>query len=176
MSTVIKCVDRRSPAERAGIHAGEKLISINGHGVEDVLDYRFYGYDRDPVLVLEESGGGRRSVKVKKEDAEELGLDFESYLMDEPRPCSNHCLFCFVDQMAPGCRDTLYFKDDDARLSFLMGNYITLTNLSPRELQRIIDLRISPINVSVHATDPKVRSVLLGNKAGADSLEARRGL
>ena len=174
MSTVIKCVDRRSPAERAGIHAGEKLISINGHGVEDVLDYRFYGYDRDPVLVLEESGGGRRSVKVKKEDAEELGLDFESYLMDEPRPCSNHCLFCFVDQMAPGCRDTLYFKDDDARLSFLMGNYITLTNLSPRELQRIIDLRISPINVSVHATDPKVRSVLLGNKAGADSLEAMR--
>ena len=174
MSTVIKSVDRRSPAERAGIHPGEKLLSINGHAVEDVLDYRFYGYDRDPVLVLEAVGGGRRSVKVKKEDAEELGLNFETYLMDEPRPCSNHCLFCFVDQMAPGCRDTLYFKDDDARLSFLMGNYITLTNLSPREIQRIIDLRISPINVSVHATDPKLRSVLLGNKAGADSLEAMR--
>ncbi|MDE7261171.1 MAG: DUF512 domain-containing protein, partial [Oscillospiraceae bacterium] len=101
----------------------------------------------------------------------DLGLNFETYLMDEPRPCSNHCLFCFVDQMAPGCRDTLYFKDDDARLSFLMGNYITLTNLSPREAQRIIDLRISPINVSVHATDPRLRSTLLGNKAGAESLE-----
>lgn len=174
MSTVIKCVDRRSPAERAGIHAGEKLISINGHTVEDVLDYRFYGYDRDPALVLEGRDGRRRSVRVKKEDAEELGLNFETYLMDEPRPCSNHCLFCFVDQMAPGCRDTLYFKDDDARLSFLMGNYITLTNLSKREIQRIIDLRISPINVSVHATDPKVRAVLLGNKAGADSLETMR--
>lgn len=174
MSTVIKCVDRRSPAERAGIHAGEKLISINGHTVEDVLDYRFYGYDRDPALVLEGRDGRRRSVRVKKEDAEELGLNFETYLMDEPRPCSNHCLFCFVDQMAPGCRDTLYFKDDDARLSFLMGNYITLTNLSKREIQRIIDLRISPINVSVHATAPKVRAVLLGNKAGADSLETMR--
>lgn len=174
MSTVIKCVDRRSPAERAGIHPGEKLISINGHTVEDVLDYRFYGYDRDPALVLEGRNGGRRSVRVRKEDAEELGLNFETYLMDEPRPCSNHCLFCFVDQMAPGCRDTLYFKDDDARLSFLMGNYITLTNLSKREIQRIIDLRISPINVSVHATDPKVRAVLLGNKAGADSLETMR--
>ena len=174
MRTIIKQVDRRSPAERAGIHPGEKLISINGHMVEDVLDYRFYGYDRDPVLVLEGRDGRQRSVRVKKEDAEELGLNFETYLMDEPRPCSNHCLFCFVDQMAPGCRDTLYFKDDDARLSFLMGNYITLTNLSPREIQRIIDLRISPINVSVHATDPKLRSLLLGNKAGADSLEAMR--
>ena len=171
MSTVITSIDRRSPAERAGVRVGEKLISISGHAVEDVLDYRFFGYDRDPELALEAPDGVRRTLKVKKAEAEELGLNFETYLMDEPRPCSNHCLFCFVDQMAPGCRDTLYFKDDDARLSFLMGNYITLTNLSPREAQRIIDLRISPINVSVHATDPKMRSILLGNKAGAESLE-----
>ncbi len=170
MSTVITSIDRRSPAERAGIKAGEKLISIGGHPVVDVLDYRFFGYDPNPELVLERSGV-RRTVRVRKEEGDELGLNFETYLMDEPRPCSNHCLFCFVDQMAPGCRDTLYFKDDDARLSFLMGNYITLTNLSDREAQRIIDLRISPINVSVHATDPKVHCVLLGNKNAGRSLE-----
>ena len=174
MSTVITSIDRRSPAERAGVRVGEKLIAIGGHPVEDVLDYRFFGYDRDPALELEAPDGKRRTVRVKKPEAGELGLNFETYLMDEPRPCSNHCLFCFVDQMAPGCRDTLYFKDDDARLSFLMGNYITLTNLSPREVQRIIDLRISPINVSVHATDPKLRSILLGNKAGGESLEAMK--
>lgn len=174
MSTVITSIDRRSPAERAGVRTGERLVSIGGHAIEDVLDYRFFGYDRDPELVLEAPGGSRRTVQVNKPEAEELGLNFETYLMDEPRPCSNHCLFCFVDQMAPGCRDTLYFKDDDARLSFLMGNYITLTNLSPREIQRIIDLRISPINVSVHATDPRLRSALLGNKAGGESLEAMR--
>ena len=163
MSTVITSIDHRSPAERAGVRTGERLVSIGGHAVEDVLDYRFFGYDRDPELVLESPEGSRRTVRVKKPEAAELGLNFETYLMDEPRPCSNHCLFCFVDQMAPGCRDTLYFKDDDARLSFLMGNYITLTNLSPREVQRIIDLRISPINVSVHAADPKLRGILLGN-------------
>ena len=174
MSTIINSIDKRSPAERAGVRTGEKLLSINGHSVEDVLDYRFFGYDPDPVLVLEDPNGVQRRVQIKKGDAEELGLNFDTYLMDEPRPCSNHCLFCFVDQMAPGCRDTLYFKDDDARLSFLMGNYITLTNLSEREAQRIIDLRISPINVSVHATDPKLRSVLLGSKAGAESLRYMR--
>ena len=171
MSTVITSIDRLSPAERAGVRTGERLISIGGQPVEDVLDYRFFGYDADPELELESPDGSRRTLRVKKSEAEELGLNFETYLMDEPRPCANHCLFCFVDQMAPGCRDTLYFKDDDARLSFLMGNYITLTNLSPREAQRIIDLRISPINVSVHATDPRLRSALLGNKAGGESLE-----
>ena len=171
MSTVITSIDQHSPALRAGVQVGEALLSINGHEVVDVLDYRFYGYDRNPVLVLAGADGSRRELRVKKAEGAELGLNFDTYLMDEPKPCSNHCLFCFVDQMAPGCRDTLYFKDDDARLSFLMGNYITLTNLSDRECQRIIDLRISPINVSVHATDPKLRSILLGNKAAAHSLE-----
>ena len=171
MSTVITSIDPRSPAERAGIQVGEKLISIGGHEVVDVLDYRFFGYDKNPELVLEGSDGQRRTLQVKKQEGTDLGLNFDTYLMDEPRPCSNHCLFCFVDQMAPGCRDTLYFKDDDARLSFLMGNYITLTNLSEREAQRIIDLRISPINVSVHATDPKLRCILLGNKHAQRSLE-----
>lgn len=174
MSTVIRTVDRRSPAERAGVRPGEKLISIGGHPVVDVLDYRFFGYDADPELVLEGPDGSCRTLRVKKPEGEALGLNFDTYLMDEPMPCSNHCLFCFVDQMAPGCRDTLYFKDDDARLSFLMGNYITLTNLSDREAQRIIDLRISPINVSVHATEAKLRCTLLGNRDGAGSLEWMR--
>ena len=172
MGTVITSIDRHSPAERAGVRTGETLLSIGGHPVEDVLDYRFFGYDPNPELELEAPDGSRRRVRVKKPEAQELGLNFQTYLMDEPRPCANHCLFCFVDQMAPGCRDTLYFKDDDARLSFLMGNYITLTNLSPREVQRIIDLRISPINVSVHATSPRLRSALLGSRAGGESLEA----
>ncbi len=171
MSTVITSIDHRSPAERAKIQVGEKLISIGGHEVVDVLDYRFFGYDKDPELVLEAPGGQRRTLRVKKQEGVDIGLNFDTYLMDEPKPCSNHCLFCFVDQMAPGCRDTLYFKDDDARLSFLMGNYITLTNLTEREAQRIIDLRISPINVSVHATDPQLHCTLLGNKNAKRSLE-----
>lgn len=174
MSTVITSIDRHSPAARAGIKTGETLLEINGHIIEDVLDYRYYGYDAKLQLRLGDSDGGQRVVMLKKPAGEELGLNFDTYLMDEPRPCSNHCLFCFVDQMAPGCRDTLYFKDDDARLSFLMGNYITLTNLSEREAQRIIDLRISPINVSVHATDPKLHCLLLGNKDAAKSLEYMR--
>ncbi len=176
MSTLITSIDRRSPAERAGVRPGERLLSINSRAVEDVLDYRFFGYDANPLLELEAPDGSRRSLRVKKPEGTDLGLNFETYLMDKPRPCANHCLFCFVDQMAPGCRDTLYFKDDDARLSFLMGNYITLTNLSDREVRRIIELRISPINVSVHATDPKLRSVLLGSRAGGESLAVMRRL
>lgn len=170
MSGKIVSIDPHSPAQRAKVRVGETLISINGNEIVDVLDYRFYAYDPKVTLVLEDESGARRTVKLRKDEGEDIGLNFETYLMDEERCCSNHCLFCFVDQMPPGMRDTLYFKDDDARLSFLMGNYTTLTNLSEREAQRIIDLRISPINISVHATDPKLRSILLGNKAAATGL------
>ncbi|MBE6910158.1 MAG: DUF512 domain-containing protein [Ruminococcaceae bacterium] len=174
MSTVITSVDEGSPAEKAGIRTGETLLRLNGHEIIDVLDYRFYCYD--PVLTVELSGadGKTRTLRVKKYEGQDLGLNFDTYLMDEPRPCSNHCVFCFVDQMPPGMRDTLYFKDDDARLSFLMGNYITLTNLTEREAQRIIDLRISPINVSVQATEPQLRRTLLGNKDAAKSIDYMR--
>ena len=171
MAGKIVSIDPGSPAERAHLRVGETLLSINGKQIEDVLDYRFYAYDPKLTLVLEEETGKRRTVKIRKGEGEDIGLNFETYLMDEERCCSNHCLFCFVDQMPPDMRETLYFKDDDARLSFLMGNYTTLTNLSEREAQRIIDLRISPINISVHATDPKLRSILLGNKAAAAGLE-----
>ena len=149
MSTVITSIDRRSPADRYGIKVGEKLLTINGHEIIDVLDYRFYGYDAQSVVTLAAPDGAVREVRIRKEEGQDLGLNFDTYLMDEMRPCSNHCIFCFVDQMPPGMRQSLYFKDDDARLSFLLGNYITLTNISPREAQRIMELHISPINVSV---------------------------
>ena len=171
MSTIITAIDRHSPAERAGVQVGEQLLSINGHPIVDVLDYRFYGYDPLSHLELKTAAGNVRHVTCRKAEGQDLGLNFDTYLMDEMRSCANHCLFCFVDQMPPGMRSTLYFKDDDARLSFLLGNYITLTNLTEREAQRIIDLHISPINVSVHATDPQLHCTMLGNKNAARSLD-----
>lgn len=171
MSTVIASVDRRSPAQLAGIKPGEQLLTINGHEIIDVLDYRFYGYDADSHLTLREPDGAQRAVHIRKQEGQDLGLNFDTYLMDEMRSCANHCIFCFVDQMPPGMRQTLYFKDDDARLSFLLGNYITLTNLTEREAQRIIDLHICPINVSVHTTDPQLHCTMLGNKNAGRSLE-----
>ncbi|NLF35109.1 MAG: DUF512 domain-containing protein [Clostridiales bacterium] len=170
MST-IKGVDRGSPAARAGLRPGETLLTINGHPVTDVLDYKFYAYDGLLTLTLRGAEGEEYAVKIRKEEGEDLGLEFETYLMDQARSCANRCVFCFVDQLPPGLRKTLYFKDDDARLSFLMGNYITLTNLTDREVRRICDLHISPINISVHATDPALRSLLLGHKRGGRGLE-----
>lgn len=166
MSTKIESVDQGSPAQRAGVRPGEILEEISGHPVVDVLDYKFHGYDAALTLTLGGEDGTQRMVAIKKEEGQDLGLNFETYLMDKARSCANNCLFCFVDQLPKGMRETLYFKDDDARLSFLMGNYITLTNLLDREVQRIIDLRVSPINISVHATDPELRSKLLGVKNG----------
>ena len=150
MSTIITSIDPGSPAMRAGLQPGQQLLSINGHTVVDVLDYRFYGYDPVSHLSLKNKDGSTQKLTIHKAEGEDPGLNFDSYLMDEMRSCANHCIFCFVDQMPPGMRQTLYFKDDDARLSFLQGNYITLTTLTEREAPRIIALRISPINVSVH--------------------------
>ena len=171
MSTIITSIDPGSPAMRAGLHPGQQLLSINGHAVVDVLDYRFYGYDPVSHLALKNEDGSTQKLTIRKAEGEDLGLNFDTYLMDEMRSCANHCIFCFVDQMPPGMRETLYFKDDDARLSFLQGNYITLTNLTDREAQRIIDLRISPINVSVHTTDPQLHCTMLGNKNALRSLD-----
>ena len=172
--TMIRRVEPRSPAAKAGVQAGETLVEINGKQILDVLDYKFYSYDARLTLTLQAPDGASRTLRVRKEEGEDLGLEFETYLMDRARSCANNCIFCFVDQMPQGMRDTLYFKDDDARLSFLMGNYITLTNLSPREIQRIIDLRISPINVSVHTTDPALRCEMLGNRRAGESIEVMR--
>lgn len=161
--TVIRTVAPHSPAHRAGIRVGETLTRVNGKQIVDVLDYKFYTYDPRLEIELLAADGSTRTVRVRKMEGEDLGLDFETYLMDRARSCANNCIFCFVDQLPPGMRKTLYFKDDDARLSFLMGNYITLTNLSDREVQRIIDLRVSPVNVSVHTTDRALRAQMLGH-------------
>lgn len=134
---------------------GDAVISINGHKIIDVLDYKFFAYDSELHVVLRRPDGSEHEVHVRKTVGGDLGLEFESYLMDTPRSCANNCVFCFIDQLPKGMRRTMYFKDDDARLSFLLGNYITLTNLSKREIERIIALHISPINVSVHTTNPR---------------------
>ena len=174
MSTKIASVDPRSPAEAAGIRPGETLLEVNGSPIADVLDYKFFTYDTRLNLVLGQEDGSTRKLRIRKAEGQELGLNFETYLMDKCHRCANNCIFCFVDQMPKGLRDTLYFKDDDERLSFLMGNYVTLTNLSPREIQRIIDLRISPINVSVHTTDPELRVKMMGNRFAGRSVEIMR--
>ncbi|MDD4715989.1 MAG: DUF512 domain-containing protein [Oscillospiraceae bacterium] len=171
MSAAIKSVQKGSPAARSGMHPGETLLSVNGKIIHDVLDYQYYTYDRKLSVELKGQDGKIRKVRVRKVEGEPLGLEFETYLMDHARSCANNCIFCFVDQLPKGLRESLYFKDDDARLSFLMGNYITLTNLSERELQRIIDLRISPLNLSVHATNPELRAKLLGNPRGGETLK-----
>lgn len=172
--TIIQSIDPGSPAERAGVHVGETLTHVGAHPIVDVLDYKYYTYDSHLELTLKATEGGTRTLRVKKRDGEDLGLNFETYLMDQARCCANNCIFCFVDQLPQGMRDSLYFKDDDARLSFLTGNYITLTNLSERELQRIIDLRISPLNISVHATNPELRAQMLGHRNGGAGMELLR--
>ena len=168
--TKIKSVDAHSPAQRAGVRPGETLTHINGRPIVDVLDYKFFAYDPRLELTLVGEDGRSRTLRVRKAEGEELGLNFETYLMDKARSCANRCIFCFVDQMPPGMRETLYFKDDDARLSFLMGNYITLTNMSEREIARIAELRISPINISVHATDPALREAMLKHRRAGECL------
>ena len=172
--TAVCAVTPHSPAHRAGVRVGETLTHVNGKLIVDVLDYKFYTYDPRLELTLKDAQGNERRVRLRKMEGEDLGLEFETYLMDRARSCANNCIFCFVDQLPPGMRKTLYFKDDDARLSFLMGNYITLTNLSDREVQRIIDLRVSPINISVHTTDRELRATMLGHKnagRGIDIME-----
>ena len=169
MENVIRAIDPGSPLEgRAKI--GDRLLKVNGHVIRDVLDYKFHAYDRELSLVLQRPDGGEYHLHVRKAEGGDLGLDFESYLMDRPRSCANNCIFCFIDQLPPGMRQTLYFKDDDARLSFLLGNYITLTNLSDREIRRIIDLHISPVNVSVHTMNPELRVRMLRNPRAGESI------
>ena len=173
MENVICAIDPGSPLERR-VHPGDRLLSVNGKPIRDVLDYKFYAYDRDLRLVLARPDGSEYRLHIRKAEGGDLGLDFESYLMDRPRSCANHCVFCFIDQLPKGMRPTMYFKDDDARLSFLLGNYITLTNLSEREIQRVIDLHVSPVNVSVHAMNPELRVKMLRNPRAGESLGIMR--
>ncbi len=170
---LVKDVEKRSPAN-GKVRIGERLLSINGNRIEDVLDYKYYSYDARLMLEIEAPDGSKREVPIKKREGENLGLEFEAYLMDESHSCQNRCVFCFIDQLPPAVRETLLFKDDDARLSFLLGNYITLTNLTEREIERIIDFRISPINISVHTTNPELRVRMLRNKNASQLMEIMR--
>ena len=171
MAVIISGVERRSPASRAWLRAGETLLTINGREITDVLDYRFYMPDSKLTLTVQKKNGKCRTVTVRKKPYEELGLLFDTYLMDKQRSCRNNCIFCFIDQLPDGMRDSLYFKDDDSRLSFLFGNYITLTNLTEQDVERIIEMHISPINVSVHTTDPQLRCRMMNNRFAGDCLK-----
>ena len=173
MENIIKSIDRGSPLHRKA-QVGDAVISINGNKIIDVLDYKFFAYDSRLKVLLRRPDGSEYEVTVHKGEGGDLGLEFESYLMDKPRSCANNCVFCFIDQLPKGMRKTMYFKDDDARLSFLLGNYITLTNLSKREIERIIALHISPINVSVHTTNPELRCRMLQNPRAGESIEIMR--
>ncbi len=173
MDNVIKSIDPDSPL-RHKAREGDAVVAINGHRIVDVLDYKFFAYDPRLTVRLRRADGTEYEVAVRKSEGGDLGLEFESYLMDTPRSCANNCVFCFIDQLPPGMRPTMYFKDDDARLSFLLGNYITLTNLSKREIERIIALHISPINVSVHTTNPELRCRMLKNARAGESIALMR--
>ena len=171
MSVVIKSVEKGSPAYKKRIKAGDVLLSINKNEIVDVLDYRFYQNNSLIEIEFLNKKGKLKKAKIKKAEYDEIGLEFETYLMDKKHTCRNKCVFCFIDQLPKGLRETLYFKDDDSRLSFLFGNYITLTNITEHEIERIINMHISPINVSVHTTNPELRVRMMKNKNAGNALE-----
>ena len=159
----------RSIAAKAGIHGGDVLVSINQNEIRDVLDYRFYLTDTNVSLTLLR-GDEPYTVHINKGEYDDIGLEFETPLMDKKHTCQNGCVFCFIDQLPPGMRESLYFKDDDDRLSFLHGNYVTLTNLKDADIDRIIKMHISPVNVSVHTTNPELRIKMMKNKHAGEVL------
>lgn len=169
----ITAVERASLAEKHGIKAGDILISINGHDIRDVLDYQFRLSEKKVTLKIHREAE-LFDVTIKKSEYGDIGLCFETYLMDKKQSCRNKCVFCFIDQLPCGMRDTLYFKDDDSRLSFLMGNYITLTNLTDADVDRIVEMKTSPINISVHTTDPELRVKMMKNKRAGEVLDYMR--
>ena len=171
MSVEIQGVLADSYGDRAGVQKGDTLVSINGVEIFDVLDYRFCIQAKKLALLLLRKGEELSANIRKSDEFADIGLEFETYLMDKQHSCKNKCVFCFVDQMPKGMRDTLYFKDDDSRLSFLFGNYITLTGLCEREIQRIIDMHISPVNISVHTMNPELRVKMMKNRFAGDVLK-----
>lgn len=168
---IIKNVIKNSIAEQLELEAGDVLLSINEKEVIDIFDFRYLCEDENLVLEVRKTNGETWELEIEKEYYEELGIEFEDGLMDTYRSCKNKCIFCFIDQLPKGMRDTLYFKDDDARLSFLQGNYITLTNLSEQDVERIIFYKLSPINISVHTTNPELRCKMLNNRFAGDALK-----
>lgn len=169
MSVTVTGVMASSFAEKAGVCSGDELVSINGNEIVDVLDYRFYQNEKRLKLLLLRDGK-KLKVKIKKGEFDEIGMEFSTYLMDKQHHCKNNCIFCFIDQLPKGMRESLYFKDDDSRLSFLFGNYITLTNLTDHEIERIIKMHISPVNISVHTTNPELRVKMMKNRFAGEAL------
>lgn len=164
----ISQVKEGSIAWELEIEPGDELLSINGETVEDVFDYHYLVNDEELELLICKQNGEEWELEIEKDLEEDLGLEFENSLMDEYRSCRNHCVFCFIDQMPPGMRETLYFKDDDSRLSFLQGNYVTLTNMSDHDIDRIIRYHLAPINISFQTTNPKLRCEMLHNRFAGD--------
>jgi len=173
---LIAAADKRSPAGRAGIAAGERLIFVNGEPVRDILDVVYCAYDCRVTLTVAGADGVERTVTVDKREGEDIGLSFDDNLFDGMKTCANKCVFCFIDQNPPGMRDTIYGKDDDTRLSVLTGSYITLTNLTDSDVARIAGMRISPIHVSVHTTDSDLRCTMLKNRFAGESLRHLKSL
>ncbi len=169
MSVEITGIKPGGPSDTAGIRPGMKLLRINDFEIRDVFDYEYYSAAPDPVFLVE-TPEGVREFQLNKPQYEDVGIDFADYLMDMQRSCNNKCIFCFIDQLPKGLREPLYFKDDDERLSFLFGNYTTLTNLKDRDIDRIIEMRISPINISVHTTDPDLRNLVMGTRIAGKKL------
>jgi len=166
----IMAVEPGSIAAQLELEPGDKVLAINGQEIEDIFDYEYFVDSPSMVMLVEKADGEEWELDIENE-YEDLGITFENGLMSEYRSCSNKCIFCFIDQMPPGMRETLYFKDDDSRLSFLQGNYITLTNMKEKDIDRIIKFHLSPINISVHTTDPKLRCQMLNNRFAGQSLK-----
>ena len=157
--------------EEMGIEPGDKLLAINGNEIQDVFDYYYYEESEELLLLIEKPDGEQWELEIEKDEDESLGIEFDQSLMDEYRSCRNKCMFCFIDQMPKGMRETLYFKDDDSRLSFLQGNYITLTNMSDHDVERIVKYRLEPINISFQTTNPELRCKMLHNRFAGDALK-----
>lgn len=168
---LIKEVYPGSIAEEMEIEAGDRLLAVNGQEIRDVFDYRYYIKDEYIEVLIQKADGEEWLLEIEKDYDDDLGIEFENGLMSEYRSCSNKCIFCFIDQMPPGMRDTLYFKDDDSRLSFLQGNYITLTNMSDEDIDRIIRMQLAPINISVQTTNPELRCKMLHNRFAGEKLK-----
>ena len=168
---VIRAVNPGSIAQEMGIEQGDRLLAIDGQEIRDIFDYQYYIQDEYIEVLVEKHSGEEWLLEIDKEYEEDLGVEFENGLMDDYRSCRNRCIFCFIDQMPKGMRDTLYFKDDDSRLSFLQGNYVTLTNTSEEDIDRIIRYHLSPINISFQTTDPELRCKMLRNRFAGEALK-----
>ncbi len=176
MEHVVSAVTPGSIAEELEIEPGDVLVSVNGQEPEDVFDYRYLMNEEEVLVVIRKPNGEEWELEIEKEYEDDLGMEFENGLMDDYRSCRNKCMFCFIDQLPKGMRDTLYFKDDDSRLSFLQGNYLTLTNMSEHDLEKIIYYKLSPINISFQATNPELRCRMLHNRFAGDVMDKVRRL